>query len=302
MSFVTATTDCVSAAAADLARIGVTLGAANAATALPTQAVLSAGADEVSAAVASLFNAHAQAYQVVSEQAALFHDQFVELLNGGAAQYAAAEAANVQQQLLDAINTPTRLLLGRPLIGDGRAGAPGLAGEDGGILWGNGGAGGASNAIGMAGGRGGSAGLLGNGGAGGAGYNGAFRPDGTGYSAGTNGGAGGRGGLLYGDGGAGGRGGTGASAQYQFGAFTGIYASAGGAGGAGGSAWIFGDGGTGGPGGSGGSSLGYLEFGALGGVGGAGGHRGFLLGVDGGNGGPGITTGVNSPGGNRFFL
>ncbi|MCV6962419.1 hypothetical protein H7J50_01080 [Mycobacterium intermedium] len=39
---------------------------------------------------------------------------------------AAAEVANVQQQVFDLINTPTRLLLGRPLIGDGRPGAPGM--------------------------------------------------------------------------------------------------------------------------------------------------------------------------------
>lgn len=48
----------------------------------------------MSAALASLFNAHGQAYQALSTQAAHFHDQFVRALNAGANLYASAEAAN----------------------------------------------------------------------------------------------------------------------------------------------------------------------------------------------------------------
>ncbi|MXI82010.1 PE domain-containing protein, partial [Mycobacterium tuberculosis] len=53
----------------------------------------STGADEVSAAVADLFGAHAQAYQALSAQAALFHEQFVQALTAAAGRYASTEAA-----------------------------------------------------------------------------------------------------------------------------------------------------------------------------------------------------------------
>lgn len=55
MSYVLATPEMVAAAANNLAQIGSTLSAANAAALAPTTGVLAAGADEVSAAVASLF-------------------------------------------------------------------------------------------------------------------------------------------------------------------------------------------------------------------------------------------------------
>ncbi|OBI90088.1 hypothetical protein A9X00_02385 [Mycobacterium sp. 1245805.9] len=78
-----------------MAGIGSNLNAAHVAAAAPTLAVLPAAAeDEVSAAIASLFGAHGQAYQALSAQAAQFHQQFVQLLNAGVAQYAGAEAAN----------------------------------------------------------------------------------------------------------------------------------------------------------------------------------------------------------------
>ena len=117
-------------AASDLEGIRSALGAANAAAAAPTTGVLAAGADEVSAAIASLFSGHAQAYQTLSAQAATFHQQFVQALTAGANSYAGAEAANasplqaVGQQALNAVNEPTEALLGRPLIGNG---APGTA-------------------------------------------------------------------------------------------------------------------------------------------------------------------------------
>lgn len=52
MSYVLATPEMVAAAANNLAQIGSTLSAANAAALAPTTGVLAAGADEVSAAVA----------------------------------------------------------------------------------------------------------------------------------------------------------------------------------------------------------------------------------------------------------
>ncbi|KZS64662.1 PE-PGRS family protein [Mycobacterium kansasii] len=149
MSYVIAAPEIVGAVAGDLATIGSSINAARALAAAPTTGLLAAGADEVSAAIASLFSGHAQAYQSVAAQAAAFHDQFVKALAAGAASYASAEAANVsplqtlQQGALNLVNAPTEALLGRPLIGDGANGAPGTgqAGGDGGILWGNGGKG-----------------------------------------------------------------------------------------------------------------------------------------------------------------
>ncbi|EFD55180.1 PE family protein, partial [Mycobacterium tuberculosis] len=166
----------VAAAAADLTGIGQAISAANAAAAGPTTQVLAAAGDEVSAAIAALFGTHAQEYQALSARVATFHEQFVRSLTAAGSAYATAEAANasplqaLEQQVLGAINAPTQLWLGRPLIGDGVHGAPGTGqpGGAGGLLWGNGGNGG-SGAAGQVGGPGGAAGLFGNGGSGGSG-------------------------------------------------------------------------------------------------------------------------------------
>ncbi|KAA3426443.1 PE family protein, partial [Mycobacterium tuberculosis] len=142
MSFVVANTEFVSGAAGNLARLGSMISAANSAAAAQTTAVAAAGADEVSAAVAALFGAHGQTYQVLSAQAAAFHSQFVQALSGGAQAYAAAEATNFGplQPLFDVINAPTLALLNRPLIGNGADGtAANPNGQAGGLLIGNGG-------------------------------------------------------------------------------------------------------------------------------------------------------------------
>lgn len=94
MSYVFASPEWVAAAASDLASIGSTINAASSAAAMPTSAVMAAGADDVSAVIAALFGAHAQAYQALSAQAAMFHEQFVQLMSSGANLYAGAEAAN----------------------------------------------------------------------------------------------------------------------------------------------------------------------------------------------------------------
>src|ERR1700744_4702537 len=169
MSYVIAAPDVIAAAATDLADIGSTIKAATADAALPTTGVAAAAADEVSAAVAVLFGSHAQAYQALTAQGAAFHDQFVQLVKGGAGQYAQMEATT-GRDLRNTVNAPAQALTGRPLIGNGAAGVSGgtLAqanGGAGGILFGNGGAG-ATDAAGQ-GGVGGAAGLVGRGGAGG---------------------------------------------------------------------------------------------------------------------------------------
>lgn len=94
MSFMNATPEYVAAAASDLANIGSAIGDANSAAAGPTSSVSAAGADVVSETIAQLFGTHAQAYQAISAQAALFHQQFVQLMSSGAAEYAGVEAAN----------------------------------------------------------------------------------------------------------------------------------------------------------------------------------------------------------------
>lgn len=100
MSYVLATPEMVAAAANNLAQIGSTLSAANAAALAPTTGVLAAGADEVSAAVASLFSGHAQAYQTLGTQAAAFHERFIQALSTAAGAYGSAEASPCRSALV----------------------------------------------------------------------------------------------------------------------------------------------------------------------------------------------------------
>ncbi len=95
MAFVIAAPDLVTVAATDLANIGSTIGAASSAAAGSTTAVLPAAEDEVSAAIAALFGVHGRMFQVLSTQAAAFHEQFVRVLNAAAGAYASTEAAGV---------------------------------------------------------------------------------------------------------------------------------------------------------------------------------------------------------------
>lgn len=203
MSFLFAAPDMLTDAARNLASVGSTISAANAAAAASTTAVLAPAADQMSAAVAEILSQHGSAYQALSAQAAAFHAEFVGALGGAGGAYAAAEAAaasglaaaeqTVEQHVLAAINAPTELLLGRPLIGNGADGtAASPNGRPGGLLYGNGGAGYSQTTPGLSGGAGGVAGLVGNGGAGGAG--GTHASGGTGgrggWVSGTNGPAG----------------------------------------------------------------------------------------------------------------
>jgi hypothetical protein len=98
MSFMSVTPDAVTSAAGHLGAIGSALGEANAAAG-PTTGVPAMAADEVSAAVQSIFAGHAAAHQRVSAQVAAFHSQFVSLLNSGAGAYLSAESANARQVL-----------------------------------------------------------------------------------------------------------------------------------------------------------------------------------------------------------
>jgi hypothetical protein len=195
MPYVMVAPETLAAATADIAGIGSTLSGARITAAGPTTALVTAGADEVSAAITAFLTTHARQFHAVTAQADEFHAQFVQALAAGAKSYAATEAHNV----LGVLNAPAEALTGRPLIGNGAdATVAGGRGADGGWLYGNGGSG-AAGGPGQDGGAGGDAGLIGNGGHGGAG--GAGAPGGSG-------GSGGRGGLLLGNGGDGGNGGA----------------------------------------------------------------------------------------------
>lgn len=283
MSFMLVAPEMLQTAAADAAQIGSAVRAGNLAAAIPTTGLAAAGADEVSAAIAALFGAHAQEYQAAAAQAATYHEQFVGALTAAATTYAGAEtsiasglasaaskaASNGFQDLVygpihgtgqawitsplgraldPIINAPTDLLLGRDLIGNGVAGTAGSpTGGPGGLFFGDGGPGySPTGGVGAVGGAGGAAGWIGNGGAGGTGF--------------TNGmgGVGGVGGWVMGNGGMGGGGGAGAT------------------GGTGGHAFFLGNGGLGGAGGPGGAD-------------GAAGRGGLFIGT-GGPGGPSAQT------------
>jgi hypothetical protein len=136
MSFVIAMPEFVTAAAGDLADIGSALGEANAAAALPTTSVLAAAEDEVSTGIASMFGTYAQQFQALSAQAAGFHNEFVSLLNGGAAAYLSTEAANAGQALQNAVNAPA--ITGANLAANAAADTPPLLGGLGGLLGGGG--------------------------------------------------------------------------------------------------------------------------------------------------------------------
>lgn len=84
----------VSAASGHLQNIGSALRDANSAAAARTTAIAAPAADEVSAAITGVFGAHAQEFQALSTKAAAFHEEFANLLNGGAAQYVHTEVAN----------------------------------------------------------------------------------------------------------------------------------------------------------------------------------------------------------------
>lgn len=127
MSFVITAPEQITAAAENLAGIRTSLEQATAAAAAPTTGVVSAAADEVSVAISRLFGTYGQKFQAVTAQAAAFHDEFVSLLNGGAAAYLGAELANAEQGLANAVSAPTQT--GAQAISAAIAGTPGLLGQ-----------------------------------------------------------------------------------------------------------------------------------------------------------------------------
>jgi hypothetical protein len=102
MSLLSLIPDSVVSASGNLESLGSALRAANTAAASQTTAIAAPAADEVSVAITELFGTHAQEFQILSAKAAAFHEGFVNLLNGGAAQYVSTEVANAAQTLVNA--------------------------------------------------------------------------------------------------------------------------------------------------------------------------------------------------------
>lgn len=131
MSFLIMKPAVVASATSDLGSIGDALSAARAAAAPSTTGILAMAADEVSAAVTSMFAGHAQAFQVVSAEAAAYHGHFVNALRAAAAAYLGTEIANAQQNFMNVVHAPAEALLGNPLFGTGSAALPAAAIHDG---------------------------------------------------------------------------------------------------------------------------------------------------------------------------
>jgi hypothetical protein len=94
VSFVTTQPDVVLGAAGNLAGLGDAIGARNAAAATPTTGLAPAASDIVSATTAAQFGSHGTAYQQIAAQAAEVQEQLVAALRSGAGAYALTEAAN----------------------------------------------------------------------------------------------------------------------------------------------------------------------------------------------------------------
>lgn len=94
MSFVITQPDVLIGAAGNLAGIGDSMAARNAAAAAPTTALAPAASDIVSAMTAAQFGQHGVLYQQLAAQAAEVHESLVATLRSGAGAYAWAEAAN----------------------------------------------------------------------------------------------------------------------------------------------------------------------------------------------------------------
>ena len=94
MSSITPQPDAAAAATAHLAVSVSAMNAKNAAAAAPTIGVVPAAADPVSALMATQFAVHAQMYQVLSAQAAAFHEQFISTLTTSSASDGATEGTD----------------------------------------------------------------------------------------------------------------------------------------------------------------------------------------------------------------
>src|SRR6202012_777637 len=94
MSFVTAQSPALMAAASKLEHLGSAMAAQNAAAPTPTSDVAPAAADAVSAMQAMQFSAYGTWYQQVSQQAEAIHQMLVNTLGSNAGSYGETESTN----------------------------------------------------------------------------------------------------------------------------------------------------------------------------------------------------------------
>jgi hypothetical protein len=94
MSFVTAQSPALMAAATRLEGLGSSMAAQNAAAVAPTTTIAPAAADEVSALQAMQFSSYGTWYQQVSAQATAIHQMLVNTLGSSAGSYGETESAN----------------------------------------------------------------------------------------------------------------------------------------------------------------------------------------------------------------
>jgi PE-PPE domain/PE family len=123
MTYVLTQPQAVATAAADVAAIGSTVDEATAAAAGRTTGVVAAAADEVSTAVATLFDTYANEWQGLIARAAVFHRELAQTLAAAGNAYANAEAAS-----LAALTAPLRALSASLPVGSSTTGATGGTG------------------------------------------------------------------------------------------------------------------------------------------------------------------------------
>ncbi|WP_068187350.1 PE domain-containing protein [Mycobacterium sp. UM_CSW] len=115
MSSVLVLPEILETVAADVARIGSDVTAGNLAAAFPTTELAAAGGDEVSAAIAAVFGAHAQDYQAAAARATTYYEQFVQTLTAASSSYTATEAVNaasLSSELQAFLNAPLNTITG----------------------------------------------------------------------------------------------------------------------------------------------------------------------------------------------
>ena len=129
MRYVTTAPETLAATAADVERIGTAISQASSAAAGPTSGLLAPAADEVSAAVTTLFGGYGQAYQAAVRQAVAFHGEFTQALTAAGSAYAQAEAGNaaLMSGASNAVNASVQTLLGQTPMGSSASPAATIA-------------------------------------------------------------------------------------------------------------------------------------------------------------------------------
>jgi hypothetical protein len=129
MRYVTTAPETLAATAADVERIGTAISQASSAAAGPTSGLLAPAADEVSAAVTTLFGGYSQEYQAAVRQAMTFHGELTQALATAGSAYAQAEASNaaLMSGASNALNASVQTLLGQMPMGSGASPAATIA-------------------------------------------------------------------------------------------------------------------------------------------------------------------------------